>query len=251
MEPVRGWLDSPTRKVNNPRLDGMPPPFSMGGSNFPGGIRMRLFEMKHRPDHAGKAKIEFSNVNNPVRQGVDIALPNARDNEFFPLRAGRQFLFRHWGDHEDHYWFGGTDEQPFLTRITKAPYQAFFKGGEPTFYQHLMPDLVVELRQDFGFRYRRQGDIFAVSLPYRWSELIKYAALMADNGIKQRALDNFRVFDTRHVLTGSSVEDVPIGGETYWLCLGTLEAPDHRPLSLKQPTILVQAHGLHEPKKAD
>lgn len=93
---------------------------------------MKLFEMKPRPSEAGLAKISYEKeYGMPTRNGADIALINDPEAEFFPLCGGEQFLFRRISP-DDHnrgrgheFWFGGTDELPFLVRLKADPFNHF------------------------------------------------------------------------------------------------------------------------------
>lgn len=221
---------------------------------------MRLFEMNPAPTKAGMARLQFSSRNGkantppPFREGEHVVLPEDREAEFFPLMNGEQFLFRNASDsrsRDTQYWFGGTDEQPFLVRLGDRPFPAFQQGGEVAFYASLKPDVVTKFEQAFGVVSRRQGDIFAVPVPHTWDEFRKASLLCCDSRREPQSVTYQSVFETRHKLKGLYAPSMPVLGQWHTLVEGVLKAPDHSPLTLKGPHLLVQAQNLFDPRLAD
>jgi hypothetical protein len=220
---------------------------------------MKLFEMKHRPSEAGLAKIFFEedvyDNSPPLRKGVNIALPDKPEAEFFRLLSGEQFLFRYQlnRDPEFKYWFGGTDELPFLARLKSDPFKHFMRGGEDSFYRHLKPELIIRLEERYGIMAKRQGDFFAFPLPYSWEDLAKAQWLCFGKEVEPAQHSKGKsLFGTRHKMIGLLGERYPIFGGSYTLGEGTINAPDHEPLIIDgQLHVILQARNLFEPEEAD
>lgn len=219
---------------------------------------MRIFEMRNTvPKKAGLANLQFGYTGSahtpPFRDNANIVLPDNPEAEFFPLMNGEQFLFRLVGrvGSETQYWFGGTDECPFLVRLQDGPFYAFQRGGDGSFYAALKPEVITKFEQAFRVPAKRQGDIFAVPVPQTWDEFQRTSLLFL--GVKQepQSVKSQPMFQTRHKLSGLYAEGAQIFGERRTLGEGVLEAPDHSPLKLEQVHLIVQARNLHEPRLAD
>lgn len=239
---------------------------------------MELSRMKVLPNRAGLAELRFTetaeNRQLPYRNGAEIVLSNSPHSAFYPLKAGEQFLVHC----QTGIWFGGTDEQPFLTHLDSEPFKAFLQGGEQDFYEALKPQLVRELERQLGVTTKRQGDIFAVPLPFSWDDIKRFASLafiaapfIGLGGEFMQRLHMWRgsigprkgrVFGTRHRILATcatSEQNIKmfigetnfIGHKQYLLAEGLLAAPDHSPLTLTGVHTLVQADGLFDPKRAD
>ncbi len=217
---------------------------------------MLLTELKgRRPTRAGKARIEYASRDTyPERRGDTIVLPSCGDLELYRLQPGwNQFIVRQG---YNTTWFGGTDENPFLVHISDTPYRAYCKGGPEGFYRSLVPDLP-------GPAYRRQGDIFASSIPFSWEEVLRALKLILgwNSEVVESCPDERGggLFGTRHHLKGvqlrSSVR-LPVEGsgrtDTFFiLAEGTVVAPDHTDMKLEGVYALAQTRHLQDPRIAD
>lgn len=215
---------------------------------------MKLAEML--PQAAGKALIFFTDPRNPPKREKErITLPFSTDNEFFFIQEGDQFLFRiPYGG----IWFGGTDENPFLVRIDGDALEAFKRDGATGFYDFLKPAVVKKYEGVLTVSAKRQGDIFALPLPYyNWDGLRDpiFGILGLEVKPTTQALNKEKelsVFGTRHFLRRGHYFEVNKGGPAPMLLAdGLLAAPDHTPLELNGLHLLVQAAGLYNPAEAD
>ncbi|MBI4022697.1 hypothetical protein HY375_00835 [Candidatus Berkelbacteria bacterium] len=228
---------------------------------------MRLFELGKLPTRAEKATIEWASSKDhhePTRVEHTIVLPRRTDAEFFPLLEGRRFVYTYEGEEhqvwekgssvrrrERFVWFGGTDEQPFLTRLTDDPLTSLFKKGQDEFFWQLRPELV-DVAEERGFSWRRQGDIFLIDLGFSWQEWERVSRLSSKQPVVELDKD-VSINGTRHTLRqgGKVMNHVQIFGATYWVGSGTLEAPDHASIVLERPHLPVQARCHFDPKNAD
>lgn len=223
---------------------------------------MKLLEVWSPPRlKAGLAEIQFvtpSELKEPVRDGAEIRIPAFSDAELFWIHQNEQFLLRQqigkdYNRPESGWWFGGTDEQPFLVRINQAPFEVFQKNGETAFYQALKPDVVHFCERAFKVEAKRQGDIFAAALPWSWDELGNIAYVLVWTNLEitptERKQERRQVFGTRHTLQGiyrsGSNHVVHSFGE------GVLTAPDHSPLTLEGVHLIAQTKNLFAPQSAD
>ncbi|MFC1686596.1 hypothetical protein ACFLZS_01550 [Patescibacteria group bacterium] len=196
------------------------------------------------PQKADMATINFTDADrNPVRNQEEIILPFHPEAEFYPLQEGRQFLYRTSGG---NVWFGGTDEQPFLTELIPKTLQVFKKHGEGEFYEYLKPYSIQQLEKILGIPSKRQGDIFAIPLERTWSEIKKELAILTGEEIEQELVKDYPVLGTRHQLAEAFVISTP-----RLFAEGGMEAPDHESLILKGPHILDQVDVLRDPRNAD
>jgi hypothetical protein len=221
---------------------------------------MRLLEMKRRPTVFGKARIEYGK--NPInRMGGTILIPNDNFTEIFPLEhEGKrdQFILARRVSSENTYWFGGTDENPFLVQLDSEPFNKFLNHGEVFFYDSLCPKSVVDLSIRVHRRWKRQGDIFAVPLNINWHNLLRSLQIArwgdaSDCGT--RDITDMAVYGTRHLLTGITLIGQYLhvyGYETPLIASGIIVAPDHSDLHLGgMPHALFQTAHLASPKNAD
>lgn len=215
---------------------------------------MKLFELEklqQLPIKAGVATIEYiGSKYKPHRKDETITLPADRLNELYLIEDGTTFLFCRYGYNE--LWFGGTDERPFLVQLNNNLLISYATRGAEGLYDALRPQIIDDLEEKFEFPWRRQGDFFAVEMVgYQMEDLIRFHRLFQGEDpeiteYKEESLDG-----TRHLFTGMILSDILLGGRTYDISVGRLEAPDHRPLELTSPSILVQARGLYNPQQAD
>lgn len=220
---------------------------------------MLLTELKgRRPRRAGKAVLEYARGTEwPFRQEGTIVLPERGDLQLYRLQPGwNQFIARF--DHST-VWFGGTDENPFLVRIDDRPFSEYCRHGPSGFYKSLTPELP-------GDTYCRQGDIFATPIPFTWEEIVKAYKFIhgwAVEPIEFKTDINGRgIFGTRHQLKGLVLDhtvrmpETFVGGfgpnSTYLvLAEGTVAAPDHADMELKEIHALAQTRYLRDPQIAD
>jgi len=220
---------------------------------------MLLAELRgRRPKRAGKAFLEYvDRCERPFRKGDTIVLPARGDLQLYRLQPGwNQFIVRF--DYST-VWFGGTDENPFLVRISERPFNSYCDKGPVGFYESLIPALPVNT-------YKRQGDIFACPIPFTWEEIIKaYRFLHGWNvdTVRAKAGENGGgLFGTRHHLKGLTLPQtvripetsiVSYGPDPQWLILaeGKVVAPDHTDMKLEGVHALAQTRHLHDPRIAD
>lgn len=234
---------------------------------------MRIFELGHRgglPKRAGKAMLDYAesteNSVPPFRDRKTIVLPMDPEAEFFPFgREGEQFLLRHTvrlhSEPETRLWFGGTDEEPFLVRLTSDAFKAFQKEGQVGLYRTLIPPIILQVARDFSLEAMRQGDIFALPIPYTWDDISRAARIVGKvNGRVSTIIDpglltakGDRVFGTRHLFTGVYAAHVQIFGGNHLLAsAGVLEAPDHASRRLDNRVYLLgQTEHLWDSQGAD
>ncbi|HLD07424.1 MAG TPA: hypothetical protein VJC16_07910 [Candidatus Nanoarchaeia archaeon] len=216
---------------------------------------MRLFEMRRPPTQAGKAVLQFSADRPfPLLAHGTITLPKGRDNEFFPLRRRKQFLFVDNSNFpgRTYYWFGGTDEQPFLAQVSADAAQAFMNEGEEAFFASLKPRTIHQLEGAFNTPSRRQGDIFIMPLPFGWDQLDEartacgFAYAVQPQPAVPAIVNALPVFGTSHLLTGrhlsiGTCQHAPYLSVGADLASGRLTAPNHRTRVLKGMNLLMQA----------
>jgi len=222
-------------------------------------VNMRLMEMTKKPTKFGKATVEYGRSFGRIgREGNTICVPHDNFTEVFCLsNQGRndQFIMNRGGG---EYWFGGTDENPFLVQLTAEPFKEFLKLGEAGFYWSLVPKDLPGLCSHAHRRYIRQGDIFAVPLNMSWSTLSRCLDIARWGDGREHHVDGrlqLPLFQTRHMLTGRefvSTLKYIYGIRVPVVASGRVEAPDHTPLNLgDKPHALFQTANLADPKKAD
>ncbi|MCK4552852.1 hypothetical protein KAT80_01480 [Candidatus Pacearchaeota archaeon] len=236
--------------------------------------------IKSLPKKAGKAKINWDSVDEPIREGKDIILP-LQDTVYLPLAKGEQFLFKSF-EHEsyraprENYWFGGTDEEPFLVQIEKDAFNTFTNNGEEAFYRSIKPFFVDFLEKILNIEAERQGDIFAVPIGERKNKGIQsfltqsYISREYPKLELKKNQNSLSLFGTRHALNGYVLGEQHPGGEVTSphfkpflltnsleersvLGTGIIKAPDHEVLDLNKEFIyfMAQTRYLVNPKEAD
>lgn len=262
---------------------------------------MRLGGITEIPKRAGDAEIVFEEDEYgrlPTRNGDIIRLPNGEDNQFFPLMDTRQFLFRNVeGEKKQRFdaetpqtplasfllgsrrfgrqdgtqvYFGGTDEKPFLTELTRVAYQALIDEGEEFFYQSLVPSRVAHLGHLWGALPKRQGDIWALPLPCDVWELNGPTLDLADLPVTFVVTDSehtsLQLCLSRHQLVKGLVWRIRVTEnrisieqgvnslaaarpsiENIVVCQGLIQAPDHTDLVLQEPHLIEQTANLRNP----
>jgi hypothetical protein len=208
---------------------------------------VKLKEMKRKPKKAGVAEIQFEEYRIHVELiGNVIHLPSWEENDFFRLKKGKQFLFVQKGT-LDSYWFGGTDENPFVVEITKEAFQAFEKGGEKAFYDFLKPEVIKKLeKKNKRVEAKRQGDIWAFPVPFVTLEGLEFLDDMLDLDYYTFETDekSVSVLGTRHTIDGNYMDFEGSYRNYRALAQGTLKSPNHKPLELETLHLLVQTNGL-------
>lgn len=216
---------------------------------------MKLFEMTQRPQKAGAALLQFRRGASPKREGDTIILPDDPELEFFSLKDGQQFLLRVYeamfaGGRVTGCWFGGTEHQPFVVKITDVAFAAFRIDGEDGFFDYLKPAAVKQCEELFTVKTKRQGDLFAVPIPYSWDQLNQALALchgtgLGTDGQPPKDVTDSPLINTRHKLTGRRVFARVFGNNSTIIGTGIITAPDHPTLELGQQLhLIVQANGL-------
>lgn len=220
---------------------------------------MRLFEVEQQqgslPKKAGVAAINWKG--GPMREGNTIHLPNHDEVQFFPFLNGEQFLIQS----RDVVFFGGTDEQPFLVQLDPQVVTSL-RGGEQAFFDTIKPNGAKVLEKAFGTKTVRQGDWFAVPLPFSWEAAGGLVAMMQrDFKVEVPSTEKERKIQlrgTRHNLIALRYIALPTeeyGRRNPLNCAligeGILKAPDHADRELKGPHAFFQTAHLVDPAKAD
>ncbi len=212
---------------------------------------MYLFEIKKLPKKADKAVLDWNkDVDFPSRDGKYIGMPNNPENLYFPLRNGKQFLIKCKDSRSDRMWFGGTDEEPFLVEMNSELISRYInsQGSINQLYRSLVPEKILELSEETGIKYKRQGDIFAARFcgeKYFEKNLAHILRSKIDEGTGN-------VFGTRHVARGLSVSVYDDINPNAYLFRGIIKAPDHKPLKLNDALYLLgQTKHIIHPADAD
>lgn len=245
---------------------------------------MRLAEKAgHLPERAGKAVLWYSEMEGvPRRDKSVITLPKIASAEFFNLKDGEQFLF-HIPTNRDGVWFGGTDENPFLSHLQDMPFRAFCERGENGFYDSLRPPVIGKLEKAMDVKAKRQGDFFFIPIAHPFLNLLKVTLEACGTfGVEIVEEKNAPILGTRHILSGlqqhfrarklndGEMEEYQRfkNGKTWyssasislddshWTTVdlnigeGSVKAPDHSSLELKTPHIIFQAQGFFDEQAA-
>lgn len=206
---------------------------------------------------AGKAIIQYSDKTKvPYRDKDTITIP-VSDIELYQLDENfNQFLILGEAqvpgnrNYSTTYraWFGGTDENPFLVELSQRDWLTSWR--EDKFYDEIKPVVITKMEEQFGNNKgesKRQGDIFAYRLPQFMQKLEAIEAIMLISGQTTNVYTDFKLFETRHIIKG----ELAIHYRPNLIGRGTITAPDHKPLVLKEWHILSQTRNLHDPSKAD
>ena len=220
--------------------------------------------METLPEKAGEAILNFKpDRKRSFRRRERIYLPADPAAQFFPLQEGRQFLFI--GRQNRNIYFGGTDEQPFLTQmvdsLTHSQLLNHISGGiypeyemdEQEFYNALKPEVISYLEQRHDVQTKRQGDIFAVKIPHTMQEIVRANAVLGSD--EKPTQGEWSVFDTRHTLNGSRFHTTLFDDDNgLWdgvVAQGTMTAPNHKPINLNGLHVLAQTQYLANPGNDD
>lgn len=222
---------------------------------------MKLFEINKIPRKVGDAEIIICNEEFPRRKDCKIYLPEKREMDFFWLQGGQQFLCHYYEklnnigtDRESVEnpicYFGGMDESLFLVRLNSDFFRVLCRGGEKAFFDTLKPDGVKTIELATRTSAKRQGDIFAVELPFTLKQL-KIAEKLGGRGLPVPSLKDgkFNIFNTRHIMEAGLSSENPYSRVV--VLDGLLKAPDHKNLELPGLYFVEQSQGLYAPKEAD
>lgn len=205
------------------------------------------------PKRAGKVRLRFETewLVAPLRDGNTIMIPGGVRGKLHMLEGqgeGKFLLSTSRG-----FYFGGTDERPFLAQFDFEAYYAFLDGGEDSFFEALKPAIVRQAEQRFKTKARRQGEFFAVKFPFSWRELVAFGLITGAGPIKSAPFFP----GSNHLVTGTcafmytsafwtkfgrryarfGTEKVP---DYFPVVEGTVKAPDHAPLVLKGPHLMAR-----------
>ncbi|MEK7462822.1 MAG: hypothetical protein AAB621_00440 [Patescibacteria group bacterium] len=223
-----------------------------------GGINMRILNVEIKlPKKAGDVDVDYSDrVTTPLIKEGKITVPLALGVGIYPICNGMQIIIDA-KNKRNRCYFGGTDNSPektpFLTEVEADKLSIFFNEGEEAFYDSFIPDEIEFFSRHSGNHFqkqlfgtkelqkypsiiKRQGDIFAVPVPYDGEEIEILIGLI-DSGENTVCYHEFcqtkidgngiRLFSTRHTLKGEY-----ISGERFYIAKGIISAPDHHPLIL-------------------
>ena len=216
-------------------------------------VALRLGDSREAlPTTAGAAALVFLDKNDlpdrtPQLDGSRILLPDDPENEFIALQGGTQFVFLSWSP-GTLFYFGGTDESPFLVEIEYWLSVTLLEKGEAAFYARLKPELITMLEELLGVQARRQGDIWAMPLPItleKVNELFDHLDDMGGTIETAAAGEEYPLLGTSHSLVGRwLVPDIPPSIANYEIVEGTITAEGHAPLVLDCPHIIMRSRGL-------
>ncbi len=196
-----------------------------------------LYDKGQFPERAGEAKLRIHCLNGARghqvrRKGSIITIDTGWDTRFHALDHGRQFILRGSFSRGPvvNCDFGGTDENPFVTRLDREAYHVFLEEGEAAFYRALKPPHFGAMEKKFGVVARRQGDIWAIKLPMDWNDVVNASLLNFGYKPMLDYRDPHRVFSTRHTLIG---DYAPFGKWNRAVVQGVLvQRPEHADLNL-------------------
>lgn len=216
------------------------------------------------PTEAGKAKIVWDRqvvprtrgrYRRPERQGQTITLPRSAIREVYPLRGGEMYLAKF--DPPFRFMFFGTDEDVFITGVSKRAFQAFQAGGEEAFFGAMKPQVIKNLEAEGFGPAVRQGDIWACRYMPDWQNICRSKMLSCPaQEIGEPIIVSSRpLVGTRHLLKGELMiasvinkvtekrrkrkHHLQISKKTYIFATGTVSAPDHKPLELRDGIYLL------------
>lgn len=181
-----------------------------------------------------------------MKEGGKIWLPRTADRTLHLLKGGEQFLFAPHANNNGVY-FGGTDEGPFLTELTKEALLAYRNGGEEAFNCVLKPSIIQTLEAIHGAgKTIRQGDIFAYPMPYdrdelwkRWNNNCLTSQFKFDHVPCRGKID---LFGTRHSIQSAANTSGQIYEGEFWLDgMGEFCSHNTTPLTTpRSPIVLAQ-----------
>jgi hypothetical protein len=210
-------------------------------------------EMKELPKSAGDAILHFvPNLpdNWAIRKDKEILLTHDAEARFYPLKKGSQFLYTCGDGTARFLYFGGMDESPFLVELDLAVFEHLL-DGEEAFFDSLKPAWIRNAERETKRKALRQGDFFAWTSSKDMSTFLR-THMQRGNRAEVQIVEKMQLRETRHRFSGlyfnvrnNDGHFLSAGGE------GVIEAPDHAPLKLEGPHIIMQALHLVKPKEAD
>jgi hypothetical protein len=217
---------------------------------------MRVMDMD-LPKTAGAAKLQFLPPKELPRGFIasrdkeEIFLMRHESSRFYPLVGGSQFLFScEDSQGERSLYFGGMDESPFLVQLEASTVEHLL-DGEEAFFEALKPRWIRNAERESRRKAKRQGDFFAFSSTKDMSTFLK-SHMQRGNKATVQIVENMQLEGTRHHLSGLHVAISNRDGSFLGSSgEGVIEAPDHAPLKLESPHIIMQALHLVRPEEAD
>lgn len=178
-------------RVLEPRID----PISQVGA-----VSIVYFQPKNSSDSPVNASKQ------PHIKDGTIFLPD--DNRFTMevFGDGQQFLacednsrFNSFGGSAPVFWGGERNQKPFLYGLASSAKQAFPKGGEQTFPNHLKPKRVALFEKLARTSVTTQyGNLFMVRLGWTLPELTKLIWVFGGTNLACKDVTNQPVLGTRH-----------------------------------------------------
>lgn len=225
------------------------------------------------PEMAGLAKLVYGDVKQPSRKGETITLPSEGwaiyqlNNDFSQFIAMKVEAEKH--DFRDtpprKTWFGGTDERPFLVEmgLTSKSGDWVEVWRKDSFYETIKPEIIQKFEKYYGReKLLRQGDMFCYPMPIQeWGKLLCVLETVRTlhfmrygSGNPPEKSDPYpttihdpeSLYGTRHEFCG----ELATWGD-FLIGKGTLKAPDHKDLVLKDICVIAQTANLANAKKAD
>ncbi|PLX20898.1 hypothetical protein C0584_03890 [Candidatus Parcubacteria bacterium] len=194
-------------------------------------------------------------------RGKHIILPRNLLREIHMINDGTQAIARFDYKGPCRYIFFGMDENPFMTGVTRTSWNVFKTQGEKAFYSSLIPDEILEIFALAGKPILRQGDIWATKLADTWHEAVNTVNLHLGLSTKTKhyiEANNHPLFNTNHLLGGGILvasKTIKISPKKksrktrqepdrntqidFHLASGTISAPDHEDLVLKNGVYVV------------
>lgn len=172
-----------------------------------------------------------------------------KEPRFYQLKEGQQFLYavtspstRNGSPRQ--LFFGGMDESPFLVELRMTALEGLL-NGEEGFYEGLKTPTVRSWEAALKVSAKRQGDFFAVGgKKFRWPDLFKRSGT---SEFTVKSVVGHPLVGTRHRFSGILAQTA--GGTL--IGEGTIEAPDHEPLTFEGPHMIDQAIHFVRPQEAD
>ncbi len=188
------------------------------------------------------------------RYGRELCLPIHKEAIFIPVGCAKGvFVDGNTDDELRKYSFCGKDGGPFHANITRTAYDALTGGGLSAFLECLVPKIIRQMSKHGKIQgpFFRQGDWFALPLPFTWEEVKQATVLVTGHGLWHQAVHEYRLGGTRHRLSGNVAEGVALLGKICTIAEGVIRAPDHEDLVLQGPHAIAQAANLTCPEEVD
>lgn len=180
--------------------------------------------------------------------------------EIHPLKDDTQFIYYVYYGCEKRVMFGGIDESSiFLTELEHKALKILKERGESAFYESLVPSVIKKWSEKTGVGFERQGEWFFTPLKLESRHdflrlslhILRYHPKKARNGLKKSDFSVFKydksLLNTNHRLKVLPDEEKYQIIEFPWemfIILGTLVAPNHTKIILKEPYLLSRSNYL-------